>query len=354
MRYWVTNMKNNKLIYLLLIIAFAWLIILSSIFNKDEQGQSVVINEYEVNGISTDFTKIVDEAKSSIVSINSDGVISSGFVYKNKDDKTYILSTYHGINDEHGITVYFDNGYSCQATIKGYDIFADICVLEVSMPYDAKNVDIGDANITRPGEYIICIGTPVSLDYKGSVELGMISNKLTTIQNSITFDSRNYNYYIDQLQLSIKLVNGYSGSPIINMNNEVIGIVTMNKSDDLCFALPINEAKIIADNIIDEIDYTKLQLGIKGEYINEMENYVKTNLNIPIDVFDGIYVRNVVNNSFAYSCGIRNNDIILSINKIALQDYNSLLEIVYSNEKIFEFSVLRENEEIILKGSIDD
>lgn len=347
-------MKNNKLIYLLILTLFLWLIALTAFMNKKQLQPATIVNEYEINGISTDFTQIVENTKSSIVTVNCNGVISSGFVYKNKDDKTYILSTYHGINDKYNVIVYFDNNYSCQATVKGYDIFTDLCVLEVDIPYQATNVKIADASISKPGEFVICIGTPVSLDYKDSVELGMVSNSLTTIQNNIIFDNKNYNYHIDELQLSIKLLNGYSGSPIINMNGEVIGMITMNKSDDLCFALPINEAKIVADNIIDEVEYTKLELGIKGDYINSMENYVKTNLNIPIDVFDGLYVNSVSVNSFAYSCGIRNSDIICSINNITIQDYNSLLEVLYSNEKVYEFTVLRSNEEITLKGSIND
>ena len=82
-------------------------------------------------------------------------------------------------------------------------------------------------------------------------------------------------------------------------------------------------------------------------FINNMENYQKTNLNIGIDVFDGLYVDRLEISSLAYVSGVRSGDVILSINGVDMVDNMALLNVAYSNEKNFEFKVLRNNEELI-------
>ena len=68
------------------------------------------------------------------------------------------------------------------------------------------------------------------------------------------------------LALSLNVNEGYSGSPVFNMKNEVIGMVQMGDEDGT-YSLTINEIKIIADKIISKTEYKKLDLGVKGRYI---------------------------------------------------------------------------------------
>ena len=86
----------------------------------------------------------------------------------------------------------------------GFDIFADLAIIEVEIPFETKTIKTGDALMCKPGEFIISIGTPVSLEYKGSVDLGMISSKIITIENDIKYDDNFYSYYLDVIELSNK------------------------------------------------------------------------------------------------------------------------------------------------------
>ncbi|MBQ1307965.1 MAG: hypothetical protein IIY56_07415, partial [Erysipelotrichaceae bacterium] len=94
--------KNNRLIYILILILSVWLMILSfrpnSIVSRQE-----IINEYNVSGFSTDFSKVVEDNSSSIVSISADGSVLSGFIYRQDGDKVYVLTAYHGIENASGI-----------------------------------------------------------------------------------------------------------------------------------------------------------------------------------------------------------------------------------------------------------
>lgn len=345
---------SKRLFVLILAIVFSWLILLTGNSGNKNDNKQEIVNQYNVSGFSTDFTNIVDNNISSVVSIDADKTISSGFAYKQVDNYEYIICTYHGVADARSINVVFDSGYNANASVVGYDAYCDIAVLQVEVPFTVKDVKIGDASRSKAGEFVICIGTPNSLDYANSIEMGMVSSPLVCVDNEIIYNGTKISYYTNLLGLTANLENGYSGSPIINMNSEVIAILTMKYNDDCCFALPINEAIIVAEKIINNEEYSKIQLGIKGTFISKMKNYEKTNLNIPIDTINGLYVEKVRPSSLCDLSGIKAKDIILSINNIAINDYNSELNICYSKASTCEFKVLRNNEELTLIGTIND
>ena len=224
-------MKSNRLIYILILIIIVWLTVISgNVFNKKTDNSENIVNEYEVTGFSTDLTKIVEEAESSIVTINTESSILSGFVYRQINDDVYIVSAYHGLSNASNIAVTFASTYTTSGELIGYDIYLDLAIIKVNTPYQIKELKAADANILKKGEFIISIGTPVSIDYASSVELGMISLKNLFVENSILVDEERHNYYLNLIELSSNLQSGYSGSPVINMNGEFVGMNTMNLS----------------------------------------------------------------------------------------------------------------------------
>lgn len=349
-------MKNNRLIYMLLVILTIWCIFLTVVsFGEDKQTENNInINEYNVNGFSTDLTKIVEEKKGSIVSISANSNVSTGFIYKQEGDTVYVLTCYHGIADVNSVYVCFESGFNINANVVGKNIYADLAVLSVNIPYDVEPLELGDASLVHSGEFIISIGTPTSLEYSNSVELGMISNNIRTIENNILVGEENIIYYLDVLQLSSNLKPGYSGSPVLNMNGDVIGMTTMSLDDRFNFAITANEIKIIADKIISNEQVKKYQLGIKGSYINEMPLFERTNLNLPVDVTYGLYVNKLMDNSIALTAGVKNSDIILTINGIKLNNINDYLAVVYSETDTLEFEVFRNGEIATFKVTIND
>lgn len=347
-------MKNNKLVYLLIIIITIWCLALT-IGQKSNNvvENNEVVNQVNVTGFSTDFTKVVDENKDAVVTVNSDGKLSSGFVYKQSENDLFILCSYHGVADGINNTVYFSNGYKENAEVFGYNAYLDLAVLRINTPYNINQLSVGDSELLNVGEFVICIGTPKSIDYEQTVELAMISNNIRTIENSITVDEQNISYYMDVIQLSSDLKEGYSGSPVINMNGEVVGMITMS-DDGIVFATTINEIKIVADKIINEESYKKYQLGINGTYVEDMQLFERSSLNLNVDTIYGIYVNKVKENSFVYASGIRQGDVITKINNIEIHNRMDYLEVVYSDTTDFEFNVIRNGESLTIKASIND
>lgn len=347
--------KNNRLLFLLIIILVIWNVILTVLLSNAniEVTNKTDINQTTVTGFSTDLTKIFADNKSSVVVVESGSSLSSGIIYKSIDDTVYVVTTYHGIADSNYIRVVFASGASHEASLVDKDIFSDIAVLEVKADFDVIPVKLGNSDLLNDGEFLACIGTPTNIQYANSNELAIVSNKLRTINNSITFDDNNYEYYIDAIQLSSDLKEGYSGSPIFNMAGEVHGLITM-KDDTAVFALPINEVKIIADNIINGKEYNKIQFGFKGVIVNELETYEKNQLNVSLDINNGFLINSIKSNSFANSLGLKTSDVIISINDKTINKYADLLEIEYTDARTFELKVERNGEEIVLTGSIND
>lgn len=349
-------MKKDRLIYLIVIILVIWNVILSIVLIKNyntNKENSIQIIENNVNGFSTDLSEVVNKCRSSIVTVETDTSLLSGLIYAQDENNLYIVSCYHGVSDSSFIKVILDSGKELDGIIKGYDIYNDICVIEVKTDLMATAVEIGDNTLLKAGEFVITMGTPKTKEYSQSAALAMVSNKLRTISNSITIDDNLYDYYIDVIQIDSNVTNGFSGSPVFNMLGQVEGIISM-RDDVATFVVPINEIKIIADNIINGNDYLKISLGIKGEYIEDLETYQKNQLDIPLDINSGYYVKNVKLNSLANVADIKAGDIIESVNGININNNKDLLSIEYSNERTYEFKLIRNNEEIILLGSISD
>lgn len=347
--------KRTRVITLFIVLLLIWNVILTAIIvnNNSKQESITDINQTTVTGFSTDLTKVFEENKSSVVTVEAMGNISSGIIYKTSDDAVYVVTTFHGVAADNFLHVIFDSGATYEASVEGYDSFGDIAVLKVETNLQVTPVKLGNSDLLNDGEFLACIGTPKSIEYASSDELAIVSSSLRTILNSVEFNEDTYEYYQSAIQLSSNVKEGYSGSPIFNMAGEVQGLITM-KDDTAVFALPINEVKIIADNIIEGVEYSKIQFGFKPLVIADLESYQKNELNIPLDVNNGLYISNVLSSSLANSLGIKSGDIIESINERSINKYSDLLEVEYTDTRSFEIKVVRDNEEISLKGSIND
>ena len=348
-------MKNNKLIYLFIIIIAIWCLVLS--FGQKDNKQDInneVINQVNVTGFSTDFTRIVEDNKDSIVTINCDGKLSSGFVYKQEENNVYILCSYHGVADANNYAVSFSSGYKTNAELVGTNIYLDLAVLKIDTPYEIKALEFGDEELLKAGEFVICIGTPKTIDFEQSVEMGMVSNNIKSIENNVSVNDENIIYFIDLIQLSANIKNGYSGSPVLNMNGEVIGMITMSYNDEINFATTAHEIKIVADNIINGIEYKKYQLGISGSYVKQMPLFERSNLNLSVDTISGLYINKIKESSILYLAGLRQGDIISKINSVEINNRIDYLNVVYTNADSFEIEYIRNNEIQTVKVDIND
>lgn len=346
-------MRKNVIICLFS-ITFIWLLIVSSIAisnnNNDSNGTNV--EEVRVTGFSTDFSEVIKNTKSSMVAVEQNGKVSSGFIYKKKDDLVYVATSFHGISESENANVTFNNGVKVNGKVYGSDLFADVALLECDFPFDVQELKFGDSTLLKDGEFVLSIGTNNSMDYAFSNKFGMVSKNYQEIKNQISFNEENYEYYLGLIQLSGDFTNGYSGAPVLNMNGELVGSILM-KDDDITFALTGDELKKVLDCLYNNLSYRRVNFGFKGKYIKDLENYEVNSLNINVDLSEGYYVSEVLPFSFASKIGILKADVITKINDVKLVDSNSLLSLMYSEELNFTFEIIRNGEKIKLQGVID-
>ena len=347
---------TNKILTILVLLLLAWNIFLTSELSiiKNSQYSDSDLVTVEVDGISTDFTKIVEENRNAVCAISADGNISSGFAYSQIGSDVYVVTSYHGVAGAMRVDVIFNNNYRVTSEIIGYDPYSDLAVLVLNSPYEMPTIAKGNSEALKAGEFLIAIGTKGTADTANSVELGMVSYRLRTILNSIMIEDYYQEYYSSLIQLTASLQKGYSGAPLFNMNGDVVGIVTMAKDNENIYAFPIDEASYIIENIINDTDNKKVNLGIKGSFLSQMPTYQRSSLSIRIDEIEGLYVEKMTASSRAALYGIKERDIILSINDVILHSNTDLLKVLYSGAETFDFKILRDNETISLSGIAHD
>ncbi|MDD2574105.1 MAG: trypsin-like peptidase domain-containing protein [Bacillota bacterium] len=243
--------------------------------------------------------------------------VGSGFIVHSDG---YILTNDHVINSGQAekITVLFNDGTEKDAKVLWNSSALDMAVLKV----DAKNLpvaDLGDSDKLTVGEIAVAIGNPLGLDFQRSVTSGVISGLHRTIQASQT------ELMEDLIQTDASINPGNSGGPLLNARGEVIGMntakISSSVAEGLGFAIPINQAKPIVEQIIEEGKYTMVYLGITPIDVQA----VRRQYNVNMTTEEGVYVFEVEKDTPADRAGISAGDIITALNDKGINGRSQLM-----------------------------
>ena len=179
----------------------------------------------------------------------------SGFILKDN----YIMTNFHVVEDATEVVVSLSDRREFSAEVIGVDPLSDLAVLEVSDD-DLPTVNVGDSDDLKVGDWVVAIGSPFSFDF--SVTAGIVSAKGRSIQNN------NIGNYVPFLQTDVAINPGNSGGPLFNLEGEVVGINSQIYSrsggyQGLAFAIPINVAVDVADQIITNGEVARGYLGVR-------------------------------------------------------------------------------------------
>ncbi len=179
----------------------------------------------------------------------------SGFILKDN----YIMTNFHVVEDAKEVVVSLSDRREFSAEVIGVDPLSDLAVLEVSDD-DLPTVNVGDSDDLKVGDWVVAIGSPFSFDF--SVTAGIVSAKGRSIQNN------NIGNYVPFLQTDVAINPGNSGGPLFNLDGEVVGINSQIYSrsggyQGLAFAIPINVAVDVADQIITNGEVARGYLGVR-------------------------------------------------------------------------------------------
>ena len=194
---------------------------------------------------SSDFSGIIENAISAVVTIKTDVAQGTGFIITNDG---YIVTNAHVLGGGHQVWTIDSNQRQINADFIGYDIDLDVALLKI--PGDYNYLKLDDSNEVQVGEKVIAIGNPLGLQF--SVSEGIVSAVHRT-------GSNNLEAYI---QTDAALNPGNSGGPLINKKGKVIGINNFKVSggESLGFALESN----YLENAVNAIANKALNLSLIG------------------------------------------------------------------------------------------
>ncbi|OOB80420.1 MAG: hypothetical protein BEN19_05065 [Epulopiscium sp. Nuni2H_MBin003] len=310
----------------------------------EENMQNLVPMSSGYNSISD----IASDVGPSIVSIVNNQVIStfigeysesglgSGVIFKEDDEKIYIMTNAHVVEGATSLTVTFLGNTKVAAHIVGMDTLTDIAVVSVNkidLPQEIsgeiKLAPLGDSDSLLVGDLAIAIGTPIDEAYNNTVTVGIIS----ALDRTIPVSSENE---MSLIQTDAAINPGNSGGALIGPTGEVIGINTIKLVDSqvegMGFAIPINDVKEIVDELLENGRIIRPSLGISGITMSqEMAQY-----EFPV----GVLVASVIPGSSADIAGIRANDIILEFDSQKVTTIDELRTLL-DNKKVGDVVTVR-------------
>lgn len=229
----------------------------------------------------------------------------------------YILTNNHVVEDANKITVDLNNGESYDGEVIGRDPQTDIAVVKINVD-DLQSINIGNSDDVRVGEMVLAIGSPLGNEFANSVSMGIISAKERAF--GILREAGGYETF---LQTDAAINPGNSGGALVNMDGELIGINSAIASrsggnDGIGFAVPSNLARSVMKSLIENGKVVRAQLGIYGRDIDRMLSRA-----LGLDSTQGIIINSVLEGSPAAQGGLKDGDVIKTLNGKKIQNYAS-------------------------------
>ena len=262
----------------------------------------------------------------------------SGFILKDK----YILTNFHVVEDATEVTVSLSDRREFVAEIVGVDPLSDLALLIVEGE-NLPQVKTGDSDELKVGDWVVAIGSPFSFDF--SVTAGIVSAKGRSIQNN------NIGNYVPFLQTDVAINPGNSGGPLFDLDGKVVGINSQIYSrsggyQGLAFAIPINVAIDVAQQIMEKGEVSRGYLGVRmSEVDSDLADAL--GMNKPY----GALINDVEKGESADNAGLLPGDVIIEFDNKEIKFSSDLPHVVgqIQPETKAKAKIIRDGKEIELK-----
>ncbi len=356
----------------------------------EQQAQDITIN------VSEDITIAEAIAKKVMPSVVGISTVSSqtfsgiegfdffgfggggGYSYDSKSEGTgvivdeagYILTNSHVVNDGNtkSIMISLYDGQDVEGTVLWNDSTLDLAVVKIEKVEGLQAAELGDSDNINIGAYAAAIGNPLGLQFERSMSQGIISGLDRTIAVG-GGNSGSYTTMEGLIQTDATINSGNSGGPLLNSKGQVIGINSARASEgeNMGFAIPINIASPIVQQVKETGTFHRAYLGIKGTGFQDQTKYTSQQLIEYFGTDKGIYVSSVSKSGGAEQAGIKAGDVILSVDGQEVNTMNRInsimirhkvgdkVEVVYMrNGNEHSCTVTLNGEQILLESSLLD
>lgn len=296
-----------------------------------DPNQKLVVNTTNIQTTITDSVQKVGPAVVTVVGTvpgqmtffgpTGDETVSGSGVFIS--DKGYILTNNHVVEGTKSVNIVLSDGSQETAAIVGTDPYSDIAILKADGKVPAV-ATLGNSDVLQSGETVIAIGSPLG-DFKNTVTMGVVSATGRAIDTGRGYQIQGL------IQTDAAINHGNSGGPLVDLAGEVIGINTLivrNNNGDvtegLGFAIPVNTARAVAEQIMQKGYFSRPNLGIDGQQITPN---IAARYNLPVQW--GIYITSVSAGSPAEQAGLQVNDILTKIGDTAIDETHSYMNTLF-------------------------
>lgn len=231
----------------------------------------------------------------------------SGFIVTHDGQ---ILTNNHVVEGVDIITVTLSDGKTYPAKILGSDPTYDLAIIKIEPDSKLPVLELGDSEQVEVGEYVVAIGNPYG--FEQTVTAGVISAKNRSVHaQDVNFDGF--------LQTDAAINPGNSGGPLLNMDGKVVGINTaiVPYAQGICFAIPVNMAKEIMNDLV---SFGKVKRGWLGVSIQDVTPEMAKVYGVKEE--GGVIIGDVFADSAAERGGVKRGDIVTEVNGEKVKDMN--------------------------------
>jgi len=269
-------------------------------------------------------------------------------------DDGYILTNNHVVENATEVTVRLIDKTKYEATVVGTDPLTDLAVIKIDAS-DLPAAYLGDSEKLKVGQWVMAIGNPLSLS--STVTAGIISALGRSV--NIIRDSYGVENFI---QTDAAINPGNSGGALVDLHGAVIGINSAIATNGMTgtyigygFAIPINIAKVVAEDLISSGKVLRGYIGVRIEEVDE--DLAKA---VGLDKPHGIMIQQVIEDGAASKEDIQDGDIIISVDGKDMDRPNQLQSYVASKRAgdTISLNIYRDGDyidrKITLKARDDD
>lgn len=258
----------------------------------------------------------------------------------------YVLTNNHVIENADEITVIMSDNREYPAELVGRDALTDVAVIQI-VGEDLSPITIGDSDGVRIGEWVLAVGAP--LDLRSTVTSGIVS----AIGRSLNIIGRDLSVE-DFIQVDAAINPGNSGGALVDLDGKLIGVNTAIATKNrgfvgYGFAIPINLAKKVMDDIIAHGEVRRAYLGVGLKTVS-----AATADAFGLDRPKGVLIDFVMEDTPAERANFKRGDIVLKVNGEDVDRPNHLQSIIARKHPgdVAKFEVRRKDQDLTLKATL--